>query len=304
MADFLIALLSPHILKNYLVFLMSLEKELLDFAYEAGGSTKTIDAREGTVKAYANFCKENNIQTKSSEDIKARHVGQYINSLKENGISDRTLQNRMSHLRSTLTEAENRNKMPSNKQLGISGASREGSRTAMTTETYQTARAALLGRGAFASAACLALQRELGLRSGEAIMAGRSLATWERQLERGAATVQVLHGTKGGRSRESHPTNQERALAAVREARSATEGSKIMRGGTLEAARSSYQRDCRSVGLEGSQSPHSARYAYAQERFQSYLAQGYDPREAKSAVSMDLGHGSGRDRWVEHVYMR
>lgn len=283
---------------------MSLENELLDAAYDAGGSTKTIDARQSTMKSYADFCKENNIQTKNLEDIKAKHVGQYIDQLKEKGISDRVLQNRMSHLRVTLEKAGNNHRMPRSEQLGISGASREGTRTALTAQTYQAARAALLERGALASAACLALQRELGLRSGEAIQSSRSLATWQRQLERGAATVQVLHGTKNGKAREAHPTDHARALAAVREARAVVNGSKIMRGGSLEAARSSYQRDCRAVGLKGPQSPHSARYAYAQERFHTYLSQGYDAREAKSAVSMDLGHGSGRDRWVQHVYMR
>lgn len=283
---------------------MSLESDLLTAAYDAGGSTKTIDARQSTMKSYADFCKENNIQTKNLEDIKAKHVGQYIDQLKEKGISDRVLQNRMSHFRVTLEKAGNNHRMPRSEQLGIDGASREGTRTALTTETYQRARAALIERGALASAACLALQRELGLRSGEAIMCGRSLATWERQLERGAATVQVLHGTKNGKAREAHPTDHARALAAVREARAVADGSnKIMRGGSLEAARSSYQRDCRSAGLKGPQSPHAARYAYAQERFHAYVSQGYDPREAKSAVSMDLGHGSGRDRWVEHVYM-
>lgn len=283
---------------------MSLRDDLLEAAHEAGGSTKTIDAREQTMEALAAFCKENNIQTREAEDLKAKHVGAFIDAQKQAGISDRTLQNRMSHIRGALEAAGNTNKMPSNAQLGIAGASREGSRTAMTPETYQAAREALAERGALASAACLALQRELGLRSGEAIQSGRSLATWERQLERGAATVQVLHGTKGGRAREAHPADRERALSAVREARAVVEGSKIMRGETLEAARSSYQRDCRAVGLEGAQSPHSARYAYAQERFHTYTAQGYDAREAKSAVSQDLGHGSGRDRWVEHVYMR
>jgi len=282
---------------------MSFRDDLLDAAYKAGGSTKTIDARQQTAEAFTAYCKENNIQTRNPEDLKAKHVGGFIDSQKSAGISDRTLQNRMSHMRKALESAGNTNRMPSNAQLGISGASREGARTAMTAETYQAAREALLERGAAASAACLALQRELGLRSGEAIMATRSLATWERQLARGTATVQVLHGTKGGRTRDAHPTDHTRALAAVREARAAVEGAKLMRGSSLEAARSAYQRDCRSVGLEGAQSPHSARYAYAQERFHIYVSQGFDAREAKSAVSMDLGHGSGRDRWVEHVYM-
>jgi len=46
------------------------------------------------------------------------------------------------------------------------------------------------------------------------------------------------------------------------------------------------------------------RYAYARDQLTAYVGQGFDLREAESAVSQDLGHGSGRDRWVSQIYLR
>ncbi len=35
-----------------------------------------------------------------------------------------------------------------------------------------------------------------------------------------------------------------------------------------------------------------------------YLADGFSRQEARALVSMDLGHGDGRGRYVERVYTR
>lgn len=284
---------------------MSLKTEFEDAAYKAGGSTKTIDTRCQTVAAYARWCRTQNIQTRHVADVKARHVGAYINNLRERGISDRTCQNRMAHLRAAIKAVGGRN-MPTNQQLSIDGAPRSAARTAMTHETYATARRVLAGHGHEGARAALALQRTLGLRAGEAIQSWRSLTTWQRQLERSAATITVLHGTKGGRPRDSHPVDRKTALAAIQEARAACKANcgKLIAGKTLTAARSRYERQCRNAGLSGKQAPHSARYAYARDRLAAYVKQGFDLREAKSAVSQDLGHGSGRDRWVSQIYLR
>lgn len=66
----------------------------------------------------------------------------------------------------------------------------------------------------------LALQRALGLRETAAIRSGRSdtLAQWERELvQRG--TMHIVEGTKGGRPRDAHVVNVERALSVVHETR-------------------------------------------------------------------------------------
>ncbi|SPX19995.1 DNA-binding prophage protein [Escherichia coli] len=65
------------------------------------------------------------------------------------------------------------------------------------------------------------------------------------------------------------------------------------------------------MGLTGKYSPHSLRYAWAQDDIRRYLAQddirrylaqGFSEKEALAMVAMDLGHGDGRGRWVKQVY--
>jgi len=58
------------------------------------------------------------------------------------------------------------------------------------------------------------------------------------------------------------------------------------------------------AGLTGRYSPHSLRYAWAQEAIQHYRQQGFSQKEARALVSTDLGHGDGRGRYIEHVYGR
>lgn len=278
---------------------MTLKDSLTSAAHNAGGSTKTREARLGTVRDFNQYCRQNNIQTPHAGQIKSRHLTGYVDA-RRSELSDRTLQNRVSHLRATISAAGGRT-MPSNQQLGIDGARREPARIALTDANYTAGREALAERGADGERAALGLQRELGLRAGEAIQSPQSLATWERQLERGER-IHVLHGTKGGRDRYSHPADRERALTAVRDARAAVSRGKLIPGDTLKAARSRYERECAAVGLSGDQSPHSARYAYAQDRIAAYQAAGYDRREALAATSLDLGHGDGRGRWINQIY--
>lgn len=58
------------------------------------------------------------------------------------------------------------------------------------------------------------------------------------------------------------------------------------------------------VGLSGNYTPHSLRYAWAQDAIRHYLAQGFSDKEALALTSMDLGHGDGRGRYVVQVYGR
>lgn len=285
---------------------MSFKNKLLHAAHKSGGSSETVKARQQTIQNFTAYLKEKNIQLKQADRIRARYIGQYIKEQKERGISIRSLQNQMAHFRAVLATTNNKFKIPTNEQLGLIGANRDGVRVAMPLHVYEQARASLLSAGKNGTAAVLALQKELGLRSGEAIQSHRSLKTWENLLQAGAEKVQVLHGTKGGRSREAYVLNPEKALEAVREAlQVVSQGNgKLIHGKDLIAARNAFQRDCRSVGLKGKYSPHSLRYRYAQERVQQLEKRGYDQREARSAVAQDLGHGSGRDRWVNQVYLK
>lgn len=56
------------------------------------------------------------------------------------------------------------------------------------------------------------------------------------------------------------------------------------------------------IGLTGAYSPHSLRYAWAQDAIRHYLAQGFSRKETLAMVAMDLGHGGGRGRYVAQMY--
>ncbi|SEL61634.1 integrase domain-containing protein [Ectothiorhodospira marina] len=290
---------------------MSLKESMIRAARQGGGSTKTKEHRERVVRDYVNFCSEKNIQTKDISNIKVKHIQQYAEYLKEK-LDVRSTQNHMSAMRSMLRSA-GRTKFAdhrdlSNESLGIKGGTRVGTKTALSQENYKSATAKLEARGSHGEAAALQLQRELGLRATEAIMSVQSLDRWEKELQSGADKLTVTHGTKGGRMRDAHVIDRDRALYAIQQARqiSQAQGGKLVVTPTpsLSAARSRYEREMRAVGLSGQQSSHSARYAYAQDRIDAYQAAGMCRKEAAAAASCDLGHGPGRGRYIESVYSR
>ena len=70
----------------------------------------------------------------------------------------------------------------------------------------------------------------------------------------------------------------------------------------LKQAMSYWRNQATTLGLTGKHSPHSLRYAWAQDAIRHYQAQGFSHKEALALTSMDLGHGDGRGRYVERVY--
>ena len=68
----------------------------------------------------------------------------------------------------------------------------------------------------------------------------------------------------------------------------------------LKQAMGVYRNVCHRQGIQS----HAARYAFAREQMQAYRGQGYSEREARAAVSQDLGHGDGRGRYIASVYAR
>ncbi len=63
-----------------------------------------------------------------------------------------------------------------------------------------------------------------------------------------------------------------------------------------------WHKQAAKVGLTGEYSPHSLRYAWAQDAIRHYLAQGFSEKESLALTATDLGHGDGRGRWVKQVY--
>ena len=135
----------------------------------------------------------------------------------------------------------------------------------------------------------------------EAIRSRDRLAIWERQLREGETTIEVVLGTKGGRTRWVHLVETEHAIAAVREALAVMQRhGRLAQGRTLKQAETWYRNAMHRLHVQG----HALRYAWARERMDAYLAEGIPMAEALARTSMDLGHGDGRGRWVRMVYLR
>lgn len=285
---------------------MSFRSDSKTAAREAGGSFKTVEAREAVAGRLADFLQSRNIQIRDLAHLKTSHVQQFAAARLETGVSVRTLQNELSAVRVMLRQV-GREKLASNldnKALGAAGASRAGTKTAMPDDRLAVLRAAVLAKDE-GVARVVDLQRALGLRAEEGVKSCKSLATWERQLASGQP-VRVVFGTKGGRPRDVSPADRGRALEAVREARALADrqgGRLVDRPGEREAM-NRYKNVMSAAGFRGAEAGHSLRYAFARDQLAAYQAQGYSRDEARALTSMDLGHGDGRGRYVEATYSR
>jgi len=250
------------------------------------GSHLTRETREQHLSRFAEQCWKAGYQVNTVAQIKDKHIRGYVEARLADGASKRTVQNELANIRKALRGAGRGQYADgaeiSNKALGISGASRIGTKTVMRD-----------------------VQRELGLRKKEALMSVASLKAWARQIAVSGAVI-VLHGTKGGRTRQTPVINPETAAKAVSEAMALAkaQGGRLIPRDDLKTALARYSYVCRRVGMTGEQAGHSLRYAYAQDQLRKLLSEGVPQKEARAAVSMFLGHGDGRGRWVAMVYAR
>lgn len=120
-----------------------LKRELVVLAREGKGSFKTVSDRSKIVERLSHRLLDLNVQIRSAQQLKVRHIELYIESRKAEGISKRTLQNEMAGIRTILSLA-GKTKMAdpkyerlSNKALGISGDSRMGTKLAISDERYR-----------------------------------------------------------------------------------------------------------------------------------------------------------------------
>ncbi|EDQ6090022.1 integrase domain-containing protein [Salmonella enterica] len=259
-----------------------LEQEMKRLAQQAGGSYKTVDDR---IRLAQRFCERlvlaQNVQIRRVEQLKARHIEGYI--------------------RERLAQSERLN----NRSLGLSDASRSGTKRAITAEHYhyvlETARIKDPGL-----AVALELSRLMGLRSQEAVQSAQSLKTWRQALDRGEPRLTVVFGTKGGRPRETIILDATAVKKALDNALAVAENrhGRLIDKPDLKSAMKYWHSQASCIGLTGAYSPHSLRYAWAQDAICYYLAQGVSEKEALAMTAMDLGHGDGRGRYVAQVYGR
>ena len=286
---------------------MKLAQSMKTLAKQAGGAHQTVHNRMTIMNRIAHHLRHLNIQIKHIDHLKTKHIQSYIQSRRAQGIAKRTLHNEMAAIRTTLRQS-GRDKLAdsehlSNKALGLGNASRAGTKEAIPDERYQAVFEAALEKDE-GLAAAIALARVLGLRSEEAVQSIHSLATWRKELREGKDSLTVVYGTKGGRPRKTrilHPAQVEQAIDFAMAVAKQKNG-KLVDKPNLKQAMTYWRNQTRRLGLSGKHSPHSLRYAWAQEAMQYYLQQGFSYKEAQAMTSMDLGHGDGRGRYVKRVY--
>lgn len=284
-----------------------LNPALKQLARQAGGAHKTVHDRVLIIERLYTELRQHNIQIKHIDHLKTRHIQHYIHNRLAHGIDKRTLQNEMAAIRGVLKQA-GRHKLAqspqlSNQTLNIHDTRRDGTRTAITPEHYQqviqTAETKDPGL-----AAAIRLARVMGLRGEETVQSIHSLKTWHKELKQGKQQLTVVFGTKTGKPRDTHIIDRERVQQAVTHALHIAKqrNDRLIDKPDLKQAMTYWRNQTRRIGLTGKHSPHSLRYAWAQETIHHYTQQGYTEKEALALTSMDLGHGDGRGRYVKQVY--
>lgn len=276
---------------------------------DSGGSTLTKVARSAHLKkTVEDLTKVLNIQIKGFDTLKTKQVQALVDHWRVEGTSPRSIQNRLSSIRSALRQAGRGefagSAQLSNKALGVSGASRDGTHRPPDQARLEERLNALPRR----ARVLVDLQLALGLRAREAVQAASSLATWAKQAQKGYP-IGVVHGTKGGKPREVTiaPHRRDGVIRAIAQARAhlkATGQPELIASRSLAGAIRAFQRDIQAAGFVGAEASHSFRYGFSQEQIQHHLERAADRREALARLSLDLGHGDGRGRYVDQVYLK
>lgn len=284
-------------------------KQLVTLARQSGGSFKTVADRSRIAARLAEQMLKLNIQIRDVNHIKTHHIENYVRSRLAEDISKRTLQNEMAALRAILATAgrtklaDPKHEKLSNDALNLSGASRAGSKTAITDERFHEALALVRSKDEGVALA-MEIARYLGLRTEEAVQSAKSLKTWQQALARGDERLRVVFGTKGGRPRDTTVVRRQdliRSLSAA-VAYSSEHGGKLVDKAGLRSAIDRYRNVAKDSGLSGKEAPHSLRYAYSREATEWHMKKGLSNKEAEAMVSMDLGHGDGRGNYVNKIY--
>ncbi|MBD8544252.1 integrase domain-containing protein [Oxalobacteraceae sp. CFBP 8761] len=272
---------------------------------DKGAATLTKTRMQTTFKAIEVFGKQQRWGSVDPASLTAKQLKGFVAARIEKGISARSIQNEMSHVRRALEgvgRAEFAQDVCSNKELGVPSGSRIGSGKVVEPELLQHA----LERAPADTKALIELSRSLGLREREAIQSANSLREWGRALSQGQPII-VRDGTKGGRARSVvvAPGGLERAVEAVKAAQTVLGQQKqLVISRSLKAAIEQHSDRLAKLGLKGENSCHALRRAFAMDQYKHYLAAGSSQKVALSRTSNDLGHGDGRGRWVFNNYIR
>ncbi|HCI5391127.1 TPA: integrase domain-containing protein [Klebsiella pneumoniae] len=286
-----------------------LNKNLKTLARQAGGSFKTVSDRMKIADRFAERLLKLNVQIRDIKNIKTGHIELYMKSRLSEEISKRTLQNEMSAIRALLRVAGKTfmanpaHEKLSNKALGISETSRDGTKVAIPDNYFRQVLTDVEQKDEGVAYA-MRLSRLLGLRTEETIQSAKSLQTWRKSLINNEGKVRVVFGTKGGRPRDTTVIDREATLAAINAALKHLKenNGKLIDKPSLHTAIERYRNVVREAGLTGKYAPHSLRYAYSVDVMNLHMKNGFSKQEAQALASMDLGHGDGRGHYVARVY--
>jgi len=277
------------------------------FQKEAKGASLTRVRATSTWRALANFAKDRKMIL-SPEKMTSKQLMRFVEYRTELGLSARSIQNEVSHIRRALSGAgrdlgdfKDAKNNWSGQRLKVPEGSRIGKKLPADISSIDSVVRSDI-RAAFN------LQYNFGLRIREAIQSGPSLRIWQRELTQSSeigrgSFLRVTEGTKGGRPRMVWvPHEQTRAaLSAVQIALSQmNDSNRLIDAISLEAAARACERAAKSAGFE----THGLRRAWAVKQFEWYTSEGQNKAQALKLLSNDLGHGDGRGRWVENNYLR
>lgn len=286
-------------------------KDFITLARNASGGYSTTADRMRIAKYFINYLKDNGIKLRHVNSIKTHHFSGYLRHRKEQGISDRTIGNERSAIRGILRSAgryklaDPDNPLLTNKVLGLDSTSRDGTKSPLTAEEFRKAFSEVEKKDKGVAATML-LAYTLGLRTKEAVESCKSISTWKNALETNQSSVRVIFGSKGGRPRDTIILDRDALKYAISYAEKIMKenNGKLIDKPDIRKAIDKYRYHVRRVGLTGKKAPHSMRYQFSQEAKRFYEENGFSEKEIYAQVSMDLGHGDGRGRYIKQVYFK
>jgi len=279
-----------------------IQHQMREASARAGGSHATRRARVASIRIFVAALFSLGFPITCIEQIGVRAIAAFVALRQQARKSLRTIQNDLSFIRTILRVAGReqfaRDPLISNKSLGISGASRRGTKKAPTDNEYINILHHAEDPGL---KALLMLARWLGLRAQEAILSVASLKQWRKALESGRTDILVVRGTKGGRPRSVRVFNIVEGLNAIDSALFViATGRKLAPKADLKGAVKWLSNAASRLEVQF----HSLRYRYAQDAVHTLLGEGHSVPAACAMVGMYLGHGDGRGRMVKAVYCR
>ena len=277
------------------------------------GSRATQDARIDTVNAFVKTLDREGFSRdirKRDYRLQERHVARAVTAWRRFGaVSDRSIENRLAHLRSLARWQGSPGLLRSNSEyLPDREPRREGPAESKAVDPSTVHPEAAWTPFAKAS---LKLQKEFPLRREEAL----KIQPW-RSGDPETATHLVLHGSacKGGRPRDI-PIRTEAQREALRFASDVAQGGSLIPPGLKYAGkggswRDEYRKEAALAGLPDG-ATHGLRHAYAQARYEELTgwpapvnggpwrvdmsaADAEVDRQARLLVAEELGHGQAR----------